>query len=82
MKNPYEGKTLEQLKADRDKSKKLLPFFAGIMLVAMIAIIYSAYVEKSWGKLGTCAVFLTLLPIYSSIKSIEAEIKRREELKN
>jgi hypothetical protein len=45
----------------------------------MIAIIYSAYVEKSWGKLGTCAVFLTLLPIYSGIKSMEAEIKRREE---
>jgi hypothetical protein len=82
MKNPYESKTLEQLKADRDKSKKILPIFAGMMLVAMIAIIYSAYTQKSWGKLGTCAVFLTLLPIYSGIKSMEAEIKRREELKN
>jgi hypothetical protein len=80
MTNQYENKTLEQLKAERDKSKKIFSFFAGLMLIACIAIIYNAYSEKNWAKLGTCAVFLTLLPVYSNLKSMEAEIKRREEM--
>ncbi len=82
MKNHFEDKTLEQMKIERNKNKKLFSFFIGIMAVACIAIVFNAYKDKNWAKLGTCAVSLTLLPMYSGLKSLEDEIKRREELKD
>ena len=78
--NPLENQTLEELKASKAKSQKILAILLGFYSFAFCFIIYVAVKTENWALLGTLATALTVLPILVTVQNLDKEIKKREQI--
>ena len=72
--------TVNELYAEKKKSKGILTGFGIVMLVACATLVFVAVKSKNYALIAVaCGSFTTLLPVMARLGQIEKEIKNREQ---
>lgn len=72
--------TLNELYAEKKKSKSFLTGLGLLMIIVCIILIFVAIKSKNYAMITVaCSCFITLLPMMMRLGQIEKEIKNREQ---
>jgi hypothetical protein len=77
---PLENQTLEELKANKAKTQKILYGLLGFYSFFICFMVYTVFETKNWALLGTLALITTVLPIFVIVQNLDKEIKKREQI--
>lgn len=71
--------TLNELYAEKRKSKSVLTGLGIVMLILCAILVFAAVKSKNYALIAVaCGSFITLLPMTTRLTQIDAEIKNRE----